>query len=72
MQLPLSKIAEILRSPHPTSSRVAQGYSLDSRKIAPDQLFFAIQGRRFDGHEFVPDVLERGAAGAVVARTFLR
>lgn len=70
MQLPLAKIAEILGSPHPTSEQTARGYSIDSRKIEPGQLFFAIRGRRFDGHEFVPDVLENGAAGAVVERGF--
>ncbi|HVA00729.1 MAG TPA: UDP-N-acetylmuramoyl-tripeptide--D-alanyl-D-alanine ligase [Terriglobia bacterium] len=70
MQLPLGKIAEILGSPHPTSDRTAGGYSIDSRQIEAAQLFFAIRGRRFDGHEFVPDALDRGAAGAVVERGF--
>jgi len=70
MRLALRKIAEILGSRHPASGRVAQGYSIDSRRIEREQLFFAIRGRRFDGHEFVPDVLERGAAGAVVERKF--
>ena len=70
MQLPLAKIAEILGSPHPTSEQTARGYSIDSRHLQPGQLFFAIRGRRFDGHEFVPDVLERQAAGAVVERGF--
>ena len=70
MQLPLDKIAQIVGSPHPTSGRVAKGYSLDSRRVKPDELFFAVRGRRFDGHEFVPDALESGAAGAVVERKF--
>jgi UDP-N-acetylmuramoyl-tripeptide--D-alanyl-D-alanine ligase len=70
MQLPLGKIAEILGSPHPVSDHTVRGYSIDSRQIDPGQLFFAIRGRRLDGHEFVPDVLGRGAAGAVVERGF--
>ncbi|HUZ45770.1 MAG TPA: UDP-N-acetylmuramoyl-tripeptide--D-alanyl-D-alanine ligase [Terriglobia bacterium] len=70
MQLPLDKIAQIVGSPHPTSGRVAKGYSIDSRRVKPDELFFAVRGRRFDGHEFVPDALEIGAAGAVVERKF--
>ncbi|MEO0082609.1 MAG: UDP-N-acetylmuramoyl-tripeptide--D-alanyl-D-alanine ligase [candidate division WOR-3 bacterium] len=42
------------------------GVSIDSRAMRPGDLFFAIKGERFDGHEFVPDVLARGAAGAIV------
>ncbi len=47
---------------------VAQGYSIDSRTIAPGELFFAVRGERFDGHDFVTAAAERGAAGAVVSR----
>jgi UDP-N-acetylmuramoyl-tripeptide--D-alanyl-D-alanine ligase len=43
-----------------------RGYSIDSRTINPGELFFAIKGPRFDGHEFVAQVLERKAAAAVV------
>jgi len=42
------------------------GVSTDSRTIAHGELFFAIRGERFDGHEFVRVAAERGAAGAVV------
>jgi UDP-N-acetylmuramoyl-tripeptide--D-alanyl-D-alanine ligase len=48
---------------------VVQGYSIDSRTIAAGELFFAVKGERFDGHEFVSAAAERGAAAAVVART---
>ncbi|MBI4742144.1 MAG: UDP-N-acetylmuramoyl-tripeptide--D-alanyl-D-alanine ligase [Betaproteobacteria bacterium] len=43
------------------------GVSTDSRNIAPGQLFFALRGDKFDGHEFVAAAGERGAAAAVVA-----
>jgi UDP-N-acetylmuramoyl-tripeptide--D-alanyl-D-alanine ligase len=46
------------------------GYSIDSRSIERGQLFFALRGPRFDGHEFVGQVLKAGAAGAVVASSF--
>jgi UDP-N-acetylmuramoyl-tripeptide--D-alanyl-D-alanine ligase len=38
----------------------------DSRSLRPGDLFVALKGPRFDGHTFVEDVLERGAAGAIV------
>ncbi len=43
------------------------GVSTDSRTVTPNDLFFAIRGPRFDGHDFVPDALQRGAIAAVVA-----
>ncbi|HVT96598.1 MAG TPA: UDP-N-acetylmuramoyl-tripeptide--D-alanyl-D-alanine ligase [Acidobacteriaceae bacterium] len=46
----------------------ATGYSIDSRTLQPGDLFFAIHGERFDGHDFVTAALERGACAAVVAR----
>jgi len=38
----------------------------DSRTLRPGDLFVALRGPRYDGHAFVDDVLERGAAGAIV------
>ena len=40
----------------------------DSRALRPGDFFVALRGARFDGHEFVGDVLSRGAAGAIVER----
>jgi len=45
-----------------------RGVSIDSRTIAPGQLFVAVKGPRFDGHEFVAAAIERGAAAAMVHR----
>jgi UDP-N-acetylmuramoyl-tripeptide--D-alanyl-D-alanine ligase len=40
----------------------------DSRQARPGDLFFAIQGERFDGHEFLKDVAAKGVAAVVVER----
>lgn len=40
----------------------------DSRKVAGDWLFVAVAGASFDAHRFVPQVVERGAAGVVSER----
>jgi UDP-N-acetylmuramoyl-tripeptide--D-alanyl-D-alanine ligase len=42
--------------------------STDTRTLARGDLFVALQGPNFDGHEFVAAAAERGAAGAVVSR----
>jgi UDP-N-acetylmuramoyl-tripeptide--D-alanyl-D-alanine ligase len=39
----------------------------DSRALEPGDLFVAIKGERFDGHDFVAQAFQRGAAAAVVA-----
>lgn len=49
----------------------ATGYSIDSRTLQPGDLFFAIHGERFDGHDFVAAAFERGASAAVIARDHL-
>ncbi|MDP2828755.1 MAG: UDP-N-acetylmuramoyl-tripeptide--D-alanyl-D-alanine ligase [Sulfuricellaceae bacterium] len=38
----------------------------DSRAIAPGDLFVALRGERFDGHEFVAAAIAQGAVGAIV------
>jgi UDP-N-acetylmuramoyl-tripeptide--D-alanyl-D-alanine ligase len=43
------------------------GVSTDSRAVRPGELFVALKGERFDGHEFVAQAFERGAAAAIIA-----
>ena len=45
------------------------GAVMDSRLIEKDFLFFAIKGERVDGHDFIPQAMEKGAACAVCERT---
>ena len=49
--------------------QLVTGYSIDTRTLAPGDLFFAIRGERYDAHAFVPSALERGARAAVIARS---
>ena len=75
MRLTLAEIAmgmgAVLEAPANlpnAGAQVADGYSIDSRTIAPFELFFAVKGERLDGHDFVAGALKRGALGAVVSR----
>ena len=47
----------------------ATGVSIDSRTVVSGDLFVAIRGPSFDGHDFVADALASGAAAALVSRT---
>ena len=43
-----------------------RGIGIDSRRLAADELFIAIEGETHDGHAFVPEVVARGVRGIVV------
>ncbi len=56
MKLELEQIAQwtgagLWFAPGELTKGPATGYSIDSRTLSPGDLFFAIQGERFDGHE---------------------
>jgi len=44
--------------------RMICGVSTDSRKTLPEELFVALRGERFDGHDFIPSL--RGKCSAVL------
>lgn len=65
------------RAPSPETavelSRAAvTGFSIDSRTLQPGDVFFAIRGERFDGHDFVDQALTQGASAAVVSQRWTR
>ncbi len=46
------------------------GFSIDTRTLAPGDLFFALRGPVHDGHDYVNAALANGAAAAVVEKDF--
>jgi len=42
--------------------------TIDSRNVSPGDLFIAIKGPTFDGHDYAQQALEKGAAAVVVSR----
>ena len=46
-----------------------QGISIDSRRVKKNDLFIAIKGENHDGHEFINEAFDNGAAGAVIDKT---
>jgi UDP-N-acetylmuramoyl-tripeptide--D-alanyl-D-alanine ligase len=47
---------------------IARGVSIDSRTIQKGNLFVAIPGERFDGHQFVPDAVKKGAGVVIISK----
>lgn len=67
------KIRELIKT---VSGKIIQGdqdclvsrISIDSRTLIPGDLFFAIIGPSFDGHDFVIEAFKKGAVGVVVCK----
>ncbi len=51
-----------------TAPWTANGVSIDSRSLAPRDLFVALQGPSFDGHDFIAKAFESGAAATLSHR----
>ncbi|MDH3603841.1 MAG: UDP-N-acetylmuramyl-tripeptide synthetase, partial [Candidatus Tectomicrobia bacterium] len=49
-----------------SSDCLVQGVVADSRQVAPGTLFVAVRGLSADGHQFLGDALDQGAAALVV------
>ncbi|MFN6478376.1 UDP-N-acetylmuramoyl-tripeptide--D-alanyl-D-alanine ligase [Nostoc sp. DedQUE07] len=47
-------------------TQVTSGIQTDSRTLKPGEVFVALRGDKFDGHEFVPTAIAKGAIAAIV------
>lgn len=45
----------------------ARGVAIDSRAVTPGDLFVALAGPRFDGHDFLPAAFAAGAVAALIS-----
>jgi len=64
----MSWIARVVGGSLVGDDATVSGAQFDSRLIGLGDLFFAIRDALSDGHPFVRDAFERGAAGAIVGR----
>jgi len=53
-----------------TAGVVVRRVTTDSREVLPGDLFFALRGARFDGHQFAAEALAKGAVACVCDRNF--
>ena len=64
----LQTIAEVLQGIQQGDDVVVTSVDTDSRRVQPGQLFVALPGDRFDGHDFLPQVAAQGAVAALVSK----
>jgi UDP-N-acetylmuramoyl-tripeptide--D-alanyl-D-alanine ligase len=68
MELRLKDVAQVLGLSVESDAPLT-GWSVDSRGIAPGDLFFALQGPNHDGNAYVDEALQKGAAAAVATNS---
>ena len=54
------KIAEVVHSPSAVVDVEIRNIVTDSRKAHKTSMFVAIKGEKFDGHDFVKEVIQQG------------
>ena len=64
----LSEVAQALGGRLVAADSRFNGVSIDSRAITKGQLFIALTGPRFDGHNYLNEVAAKGAVAALVER----
>lgn len=50
------------------ASSQASGASIDTRTLAPGNLFIALQGSQQDGHQYLEEAFRKGASGALISQ----
>ena len=68
LELRLSELARSLGVACESGDTVVTGLAIDSRAVKPGDLFVAIDGERVDGHDFIDDALDNGAAAIAFTR----
>lgn len=71
MEFTVRDVSSVIGVPAHIDSRIT-GWSVDSRTVAPGDLFFALRGPNHDGNAYVEQALRKGAAAAVADETAAR
>lgn len=71
MPLMMSHILDWLQSNAEIPEGDVSGVSIDTRTLAPGDLFAALKGGHADGHRFVRQALKKGASAALVSRSYI-
>jgi len=68
MRLTLKELAGFLKVPFQGADIELSGISIDSRGIQKGELFVALKGENLDGHAFISEVTDRGAAALLISQ----
>jgi len=66
--LSLSAVAEYSQGQLHGADVMTSGVSIDTRTLKEGELYIALKGERFDGHDYVEDALRLGASAVMVSQ----
>jgi UDP-N-acetylmuramoyl-tripeptide--D-alanyl-D-alanine ligase (EC 6.3.2.10) len=62
---------DIVSTENISDNFIIQNISTDTRTIEPEDIFVALRGSKFDGHNFVEEAIRKGASLCVVEQDWL-
>lgn len=73
-QLSLTQLVDILAAtpsnlPETTASAICTGITTDTRSLKPGNVFLALCGEKFDGHDFAGVAVEKGSIAVITERS---
>ena len=68
IHMKIADLPNILNVKKTNSDQIFKGVSIDSRNTVPNNLFVAIKGKRYDGHDYIKEAIDKGAIAAVVEK----
>jgi UDP-N-acetylmuramoyl-tripeptide--D-alanyl-D-alanine ligase len=68
MVMPLSEAAQVLDARQWGADVTFRGISTDTRSLSEGNLFVALEGPNFDGHDYIDQARQHGAVAAAVSR----
>lgn len=66
--LTLSGLATAINAQYVGDDQSFQGASIDTRTLRSGQIYIALVGENFDGHQFIPQAIAKGASAIVVSQ----
>lgn len=63
-----SELAKILHGTLQGNDVMVTSFSTNTRDLESGQIFIALKGEQYDGHDFIPSACERNAAGAIISK----
>lgn len=68
MKMMLSDIAKSVQGELFGDDIIIETVSLDTRTLKPGELYIAIEGKNFDGNQFIAAAIQKGAAAAILRK----
>ncbi|NET61700.1 MAG: UDP-N-acetylmuramoyl-tripeptide--D-alanyl-D-alanine ligase, partial [Symploca sp. SIO2E6] len=69
-RLPVAQLVDILAAepvnlPAEVGTSLCKGITTDTRSLKPGEIFLALRGEKYDGHDFLEVALDKGAIAAI-------